>query len=229
MIVTTATPATTQNEMYQLGERARADFWRHNVLQLPAIPLFYSEDRFAQISQSCTDISYTHVKSGDSNDSHDVDCGRLLNALVGEPPKALHERAASILQKVCSASLIDYVKGILGISSDLFIRRAQAHIMMPGQFIGPHVDHFADPDLEIVVILYLNSEFSGGSHNIDFRDARGCRAYDVKAGDITIAPIDTWHWVAPVEQGRRHSLAVFFSRYNGPNRRSEMNPPVYSG
>lgn len=220
---------THHSEMYEQGVQARASYWRDSVLLLPAVPMFYSEDSFREIGDLCaTALQYQRIDSGDTNDYHDLNCARLMGSPVGKSPTILNEFALPILQRVGSPALMHYVQGILGIQDQpLYFRRAQSHEMRNGQFIGAHVDNHADPDWDAVIILYLDADFDGGSHIIDYRDGRPNKEVFTVPGSIMVAPVDTWHWVTPVTRGCRRSLIGFLSRYNGPNRRSDMDPPRY--
>jgi hypothetical protein len=218
-----------QLDLYQRGERARATYFRDNALLLPAVPLFYTQDTFDEIGDLCaTALTYQRIDSGDTNDTHDLNCARLMGSPAGKAPTILSEHALPILQRVASPALMRYLQGILGIQDQpLYFRRAQSHEMGIGQYIGPHVDNHADPDWDMVIILYLTADFDGGDHIIDHKNGRPNTTVHTQPGTIMIAPVDTWHWVTPVTRGCRRSLIGFLSRYNGPNLRTDMDPPRY--
>lgn len=212
----------TKNSLYQEGAKAQAKYWRESLIVLPAVPMFYDQTEYEEMSRlSKTALEYHRVYNGDSNDFHDLDCARLLTSPAGQAPKAVNEFTIPLLNNLGNAKLLEYVRGVLGFDKDteLYFRRAQSHEMSPGQFIGPHVDQHADPDYDCVVILYLPSDYTGGNHVLDYQDGRPNRHFPTQAGLISIGPIDVKHWVTPVESGYRRSLVGFISRYNGENRR----------
>lgn len=95
------------------------------------------------------------------------------------------------------------------LKAKLYLQRCQAHILLPGGFIGCHVDAEYDASYVISVIFHLNCKYLGGEFVIYDGDLRNSKKLNTRSV-VLLDPILP-HEVETVESGERITIATFWS------------------
>ncbi|AHF88265.1 hypothetical protein RLEG3_03985 (plasmid) [Rhizobium leguminosarum bv. trifolii WSM1689] len=150
---------------------------------------------------------FIEVASGDTSEKTRVLVHRLLRD--GAPPKPVDPQIADRLMAVIgSRKCMDLYEQILD-KGPLMIRRAQAHILDTGGFIGRHVDSESSPHYLAAVVLLLERAHEGGAFVI-YRDEK--EPLELTDFSMLITDADLPHEVLPVVAGRRCTLAFWLAQ-----------------
>ncbi|MFK4583651.1 2OG-Fe(II) oxygenase [Bradyrhizobium ottawaense] len=152
---------------------------------------------------------FSVVNAGDTNEATRVLVHRLLHD--GSPPVAVDPaRAATLLTIIGSPARMALYERILG-TSPLIIRRAQAHVLTSGGFIGRHIDRESSPHYLAAVILLLERSIQGGSFVI-YRTSKP--SLELNDFSVLITDAELPHEVLAVTEGQRCTLAFWLARAN---------------
>jgi len=92
----------------------------------------------------------------------------------------------------------------------LCLRRCQANLLLPGDYIGLHKDQDSNPDYIATVVFHFGEDYQGGDF-VTHHAQRGTRSYRPAGRCVLVNNCEIPHEVTPVTQGRRHTLACFLS------------------
>ncbi|WP_407175555.1 2OG-Fe(II) oxygenase [Bradyrhizobium sp. STM 3562] len=186
----------------------------------------FTQDELARIDHLQGDIPEEEVRKGDANDSHSVFVKRIRANYPGCHPTNVNGVAsAQIIELLEGAARPAALKKIFGASSQYVIRRCQMHRMVPGSFIGIHLDAASDPDFEYSVIVQLARDFEGGEFVV-YPRAGETQVFRPSFGSVVITSCKYAHEVRPVRSGERRTLVYFHSGHVGANRRRMEKPNV---
>jgi predicted 2-oxoglutarate/Fe(II)-dependent dioxygenase YbiX len=96
------------------------------------------------------------------------------------------------------------------------LRRVQAHVLEPGNFLDPHIDNGANPLWDISTICGFESASQGGTLVVEAEDGSKI-SYDGSAGTVVLFRANLRHEITRVISGQRRTLACWYSRSDAPN------------
>lgn len=174
----------------------------------------FSTEEWSTIRELVLDDSsrFTVVEAGDTNEATRVFVHRLL--YDGNPPVAADPPLAeALLAVIGSPARMALYEQILG-TGPLMVRRAQAHILTSGGFIGRHIDSESSPHYLAAVILLLQRAKQGGAFVI-YRT--GKHPLELCDFSMLVTDADLPHEVLTVTDGQRCTLAFWLARANAPH------------
>jgi hypothetical protein len=147
------------------------------------------------------------VTSGDTKEPASVLVKRVL--VDGSPPSVPHpDFAAAVLALIGTPERLAFFERAVG-RSGLMIRRAQAHILPVGGYIGRHRDSESSRHYLAAVVLLLKPAEVGGHFVVHVGD--GQRSHILRDFAMLITDAELPHEVTPVEAGERCTLAFWLA------------------
>lgn len=169
------------------------------------IPL--DEKEWQCLERLLQQADYDHVIGGDSSELHSVHVARFVNDVVR--PQALHALADEVKRIVMSDKMLRFYSRFTG-TDVLCLRRCQANLLLPGDFIGLHKDQDSNPDYLATVVFHFDPPYRGGDF-VTHHPVRGRQHYHPPARSVLVNNCEIPHEVTPLSQGRRRTLACFLS------------------
>jgi hypothetical protein len=180
----------------------------------------FSADELAKLDRLESKIPEEAIRKGDADDDHNIFVKRIRVDHPGcQPSNANGLASAQIIELLEARGRSFALASIFGSLSDYTIRRCQMHRMVPGSFVGIHLDEESDPDFEYSVILQLARDFEGGEFVVYLNDHE-TQVFKPVLGSVLITSCKFRHEVRLVRAKERRSLVYFYSRHKGANRRT---------
>ncbi len=175
------------------------------------------ENDIRSIQKFCNDVEKEHILVGDAGENNNVWVGRFQTDV--DEPKLVNTHLSKPLMNILKKpNVINYIKKIIDVSSELFIRRVQYNLIEENSFIGYHLDTDSNPDYLVACVLQLGEKFDGGFYRVHQRDSTFVD-YKAEFGSLIISNCEYPHEVTKVKSGSRQSLVFFLSAHSGKNRR----------
>jgi hypothetical protein len=192
----------------------------------------FSSDELSMLDSLQANIPEEKVQKGDADDDHNIFVKRIRVDHPGCNPTTVNGQASEqIIEILEQRERTCAVRKIFGVRSDFTIRRCQMHRMVPGSFVGVHLDAESDPDFEYSVIIQLGKDFDGGEFVV-YPNERETQIFKPTYGTVLITTCKFRHEVKTVRTRERRSLVYFYSMHRGPNRRivdsRVLNPAISS-
>lgn len=175
------------------------------------VPL--SESEWLKLEQLLNRVDYEHVISGDSSESHSVHVARFVNDV--HRPEPLNDLTAEVKRIVMSDKMLQFYSSFTG-TDILCLRRCQANLLMPGDYIGRHKDQDSNPDYVATVVFHFDCRYVGGAfvtHHPDYGES----SYRPEGRTVLVNNCEIPHEVETITGGTRRTLACFLSREFGPS------------
>lgn len=171
------------------------------------IPLDPQE--WQQLAVLLAKSEYDHIVGGDANERHSVWVSRYFNDV--DSPEALSVLSSEIEAIVMSQKMCEFYQQFTG-TEKLCLRRCQANLLQKGDFIGEHKDQDSSPDYYATVVFHFSENYRGGYFQTgDSIAGDKSQRYKPRAHMALVNNCSIPHWVTPVEQGERLTLACFLS------------------
>lgn len=195
--------------------QSRNRFFEDGSALIPAAEIPLNAEHWDRIHALLDQVRYEKVVGGDTGDRHSVWVGRFVNDVA--QPQALSEHTQALLDIVMSDTMQIWYQQYMQTPEALCLRRCQANKMLPGDFIGYHIDQDTTPDYDLTFIFQLGESYAGGDFVVHHPN-RGRESFHGPRGSIMVNRGDLPHEVTPVLAGCRKTLACFLSRNFGATR-----------
>ena len=195
-------------------------FFQHGSALVAAADIPLDADAWQTLRALVEKVNYEKVVGGDTGDQHSVWVGRFINDV--EQPQALSEHTQALLDIIMSDSMQNWYQQFMDCAEPLCLRRCQANKMLPGDFIGYHIDQDTTPDYDVTFIYQLDDQYQGGQFVVH-HPAHGSESFHGPCNSIMVNRGDLPHEVKPVLSGCRRTLACFLSRNFGATRTRRQN------
>lgn len=183
------------------------------TLQYPASEVPLSLQEWKTLERLMHKAHYDHIISGDANEQHSVHVARFFNDVV--QPTSLSELSNRIKRIVMSEKMLQFYSRFTG-TSMLCLRRCQANLLMPGDYIGLHKDQDSNPDYVATVVFHFDDDYQGGDF-IAHHPEHGLSCYHPEAPSVLVNNCEIPHEVTQIARGSRRTLACFLSHKFGPS------------
>lgn len=161
-------------------------------------------------------LTYETVLIGDAGEPNQVQVGRFMTD-VRNTKVVNEELNARLMKIITSERMKNFYRELVGLDV-AHIRRAQVNKMLPGSFIGLHLDRDSNPDYEVSVVLQLGRQFGGGEFVV--HDSQGpVQSIEPTYRSMTVSRCNFPHEVRRVTAGERISLVYFLCPHAQDNRR----------
>jgi len=188
-----------------------------SVLVAPEV--LFSHDELTAFDDALRLVPEERISCGDTNDDHAIYVKRLMTDRAGEHPTLVNrpqsETVVSILDDRRRRSAF---AEIFQSADRFFIRRCQLHRLLPGSFVGVHLDVESNPTNEFAVIIQLGRDFEGGDFVV-YPQSKAKQVFSPTYGSVLITTCQNRHEVTTVLSSERQSLNYFYSRDSGANAR----------
>lgn len=161
-------------------------------------------------------LSYETVLIGDAGEPNQVQVGRFMTD-VRNTKVVNEELNAKLMKIITSERMKTFYRDLVGMDV-AHIRRAQVNKMLPGSFIGLHLDRDSNPDYEVSIVLQLGREFGGGEFVVHDRNGP-VQSIAPTYRSMTVSHCSFPHEVKRVTAGERISLVYFLCEHAQDNRR----------
>jgi hypothetical protein len=193
-----------------------ADFMRHGVCSVDVGALDIGDAEWKRLTEavSATTCPYeeiTHEKRG----AHQwIRIARFITdePLPAETKHPVTRLAADVIAREVVTRRVCELTGF----EHLRLRRVQAHVLEPGNFLDPHIDNGANPLWDISTICGFESASQGGTLVVEAEDGSKI-SYDGSAGTVVLFRANLRHEITRVISGQRRTLACWYSRSDAPN------------
>ncbi len=178
------------------------------------------ESEWRELERLLEQVDYDHVIAGDSSESHSVHVARFVNDV--KRPESLHALTDEVKRIVMSEKMLRFYSQFTG-TDMLCLRRCQANLLLPGDYIGLHKDQDSNPDYIATVVFHFDDAYEGGDFVTHHPDL-GARRYHPTGRSVLVNNCEIPHEVTRLAQGKRRTLACFLSTEFGdsPNPRKEF-------
>ena len=153
---------------------------------------------------------YDYVVGGDADEQHSVRVARFVNDV--ERPEDLSELTDDVRNIVMSDDMLDFYHQFTG-TTELCLRRCQANLLRPGDYIGVHKDQDSNPDYIATVVFHFDSVYEGGDFVTHGEDGRS--QIHPEPWTLLVNNCEIPHEVTRITSGERLTLACFLSREFG--------------
>ena len=177
------------------------------------------EAEWQRLEQLLRQVEYDHVIAGDSSESHSVHVARFVNDV--KRPESLHALSGEIRGIVMSEKMRRFYSHFTG-SDVLCLRRCQANLLLPGDYIGLHKDQDSNPDYIATVVFHFDDHYEGGDF-VTHHPEQGARRYHPVGRSVLVNNCEIPHEVTPLSLGRRRTLACFLSTEFGDSPKSRKD------
>ena len=176
-----------------------------------------SESDMREIELCCTKVNKEFIEIGDAGEKNNLLVGRFMTD-VEKPEIVKNLYSERILKILNQEKVIKFIKKILNINSECFLRRIQFNQISENNFVGYHLDTDSNPDYVAASVIQLGSSFKGGKYRVYQKDG-SYFDYTSTYGDLIISNCTYPHEVTKVTSGKRKSLVFFISKHFGSNKR----------
>ena len=190
------------------------------TLHYQACQLPLSEREWGLLERLLKQVQYDHIIGGDADERHSARVARFVNDVT--VPTSLNRFTDAVKRIVMSEKMLAFYSCFTG-TDVLCLRRCQANLLMPGDFIGLHKDQDSNPDYVATVVFHFDTAYDGGDFVTHHPD-HGLCSYHPQGRSVLVNNCEIPHEVTEVARGNRYTLACFLSREFGtsPHSRKEF-------
>ncbi len=179
------------------------------------------KNEIKELSLCCKEVEKEYVSIGDAGESNNLLVGRFMTD-VDKPVIVENEYSHKVLEILSKEKTINFIKNILELECDIFIRRVQFNQIDKNCFVGYHLDTDSNPDYLAAGVIQLGKSYKGGHYRVYQKNGEYFD-YISSYGDLILSNCTYPHEVTKVEEGERKSLVFFVSKNSGENRRKNKN------
>ncbi len=200
--------------------QTRQDLTQAGTLLYAQEQLPLQESEWDILESLLDEVSYDHVVSGDASEDHSVYVARFVNDV--ERPVDLNALTDKVKQIVLSEKMLKFYSTFTG-TDVLCLRRCQANMLLPGDYIGLHKDQDSNPDYIATVVFHFDERYQGGEF-VTYHPEQGAQHFHPVARSVLVNNCEIPHEVTPLTKGKRKTLACFLSLDFGesPTRRQSF-------
>ena len=179
------------------------------------------KNEIKELSLCCKEVEKEYVSIGDAGSQNNLLVGRFMTD-VDKPVIVENEYSHKVLEILSKEKTINFIKNILELECDIFIRRVQFNQIDKNCFVGYHLDTDSNPDYLAAGVIQLGKSYKGGHYRVYQKNGEYFD-YISSYGDLILSNCTYPHEVTKVEEGERKSLVFFVSKNSGENRRKNKN------
>tara|TARA_B100001123_G_C15311680_1_gene1024596 strand:+ start:1048 stop:1674 length:627 start_codon:yes stop_codon:yes gene_type:complete len=176
-----------------------------------------SKSDLKELDTCCEEVEKEFIQIGDAGEQNNLLVGRFMTDI--EKPEVVNNAYSERVLKILNGEkVIKFIREILDLKSDCFVRRAQFNQLSTNNYVGYHLDIDSNPDYIAAAVIQLGSKYEGGKYRVYQKD-KSYFDYISSYGDLIISNCNYPHEVTKVTTGERKSLVFFVSKHSGPNKR----------
>ena len=176
-----------------------------------------SEDDINQLNLFCEKVDKEYISIGDAGESNNLLVGRFMTD-IEKPLVVKNPYSEKVIKVLSQEKVIKFIKKILNIDEEIFLRRVQFNQIDKDCFVGYHLDIDSNPDYLAAGVIQLGKNYKGGLYRV-YQKNNTYFDYKSTFGDLIISNCNYPHEVTKVLDGERKSLVFFISNNNGKNNR----------
>jgi hypothetical protein len=178
-----------------------------------------SEDDINQLNLFCEKVDKEYISIGDAGESNNLLVGRFMTD-IEKPLVVENPYSEKVIKILSQEKVIKFIKKILNIDEEVFLRRVQFNQIDKDCFVGYHLDTDSNPDYLAAGVIQLGKNYKGGLYRV-YQKNNSYFDYKSTFGDLIISNCNYPHEVTKVLDGERKSLVFFISNNSGKNNRKK--------
>jgi len=172
---------------------------------------------FKKLKEYCKKVDKEFITIGDVGEKNHLLVGRFMTD-IKKPLIVNNPYSKKVMKILNKTKLKTFIKKLLNIKNQYFIRRVQINQIDKGCFVGYHLDVESNPDYIAAGVIQFGNNFKGGLYRV-YQSKKKFIDYKSTAGSLIISNCNYPHEVTKVMKGRRESLVFFVSKNNKLNKR----------
>lgn len=202
------------------------DLYKNNYKNKGTMLLPYGEEEYPlskedilELEKCCREVDKEYISIGDAGEKNNLLVGRFMTD-VKKPEVVNNGYSARVIRILSSRNLMNFIKKILGVEEEIFLRRIQFNQIDSNCFVGHHLDKDSNPDYIAAIVIQIGKLYKGGIYRVYQKDG-SFFDYTSSYGDLIISDCNYPHEVTKVTEGERKSLVFFVSNSNDLNKRNK--------
>jgi predicted 2-oxoglutarate/Fe(II)-dependent dioxygenase YbiX len=176
-----------------------------------------TKENIQELEKLCQEVDKEYISIGDAGEKNNLLVGRFMTDI--EKPEVVQNPYSDKVIKILSEKkLINFIKKILDVNQEIFLRRIQFNQIDKNCFVGYHLDTDSNPDYIAAVVIQFSDLYKGGIYRVYQKDGK-FSDFKSSYGDIIISNCKYPHEVTKVTEGERKSLVFFVSHSDTQNKR----------
>jgi predicted 2-oxoglutarate/Fe(II)-dependent dioxygenase YbiX len=176
-----------------------------------------TKENVQELQKLCYEVEKEYISIGDAGEKNNLLVGRFMTD-IKKPEVVQNLYSDKVIKILSEKKLINFIKKILDVNQEIFLRRIQFNQIDKNCFVGYHLDTDSNPDYIAAVVIQFSDLYKGGIYRV-YQNDGSFSDFKSSYGDIIISNCKYPHEVTKVTEGERKSLVFFVSHSDTENKR----------
>ena len=120
-----------------------------------------TKENVQELQKLCYEVEKEYISIGDAGEKNNLLVGRFMTD-IKKPEVVQNLYSDKVIKILSEKKLINFIKKILDVNQEIFLRRIQFNQIDKNCFVGYHLDTDSNPDYIAAVVIQFSDLYKGG-------------------------------------------------------------------